>query len=155
MRKVLSLLLIGFLLSPIVALAAVRGKKAMYMGGTISKIPDKTKGKFDVTGEKGAVFLSRKGESLLEIPYESVTSLEYGQKSGRRVGVAIAVTWVALFSKKRRHFLTIGFKDAEGNRQGAVFELAKGTVRTTLVTLEARTGVEVEFESEEARKHAN
>jgi hypothetical protein len=63
------------------------------------------------------------------------------------------VSPLALFSKKRKHYLTIGFTDADGKQQGAVFELGKDTVRSTLVTLEARSGKQVEYESDEAKKH--
>ena len=40
------------------------------------------------------------------------------------------VSPLALFSKKRKHYLTSGFSDADGKQQGAVFELAKDTVRS-------------------------
>jgi hypothetical protein len=122
----------------------------MYMGGTAG-LPEKTDGELNVAGDEILSFTSGKGN--IQIPYTQITSLEYGQKVGRRVGVAIAVTWVALFSKKRKHFLTIGYQDGDGKKQGVVFELAKGTVRTTLTTLEARTGKKVEYESEEAKKN--
>jgi hypothetical protein len=131
--------------------AAVRGDKAMYVGGTVPGLQPKTDGKLDFSAESETVFTSKKGK--LQIPYQKITSLEYGQKAGRRVGVAVAITIFALFSKKRRHYLTIGYDDAAGKRQGAVFELAKGTVRTVLTTLEARTGKQVEYESEEAKKN--
>jgi hypothetical protein len=88
----------------------------------------------------------------LAIPYDRVNDLEYGQKAGRRLGVAIAVTWMALFSKKRKHFLTIGYKDENDKQQAAVFELGKNIVRVTLASLEARTGRKVDYEDEEARK---
>ena len=133
------------------AFGAVRGSEAMYVGGTLNALPEKTEGKLDTSHEKMAKFVWKKGEVL--IPYDKVTSLEYGQKAGRRVGVAIAVTPFALFSKKRKHFLTLGYQDVDGKPQGVVLELAKDTVRTVLATVEARTGKPVEFESEEAKKH--
>ena len=70
-------------------LAAVRGNKTMYVGGTIKQIPEKTMGTFDVSGDAAAAFHSDKGE--FAIPFNKITSLEYGQKAGRRVGVAIAI----------------------------------------------------------------
>lgn len=57
-----------------------------------------------------------------------------------------------LFSKKRKHFVTIGYKDAEEKEQVAVFELGKDIVRTTLPILEARSGKKIEYQDEEARK---
>lgn len=137
------------------ASAAVRGDKAMYVGGTVSSIAEKTMGRFDVSDGTAAVFLDLDGKTLLEIPYDKITSIEYGQKAGRRVGVAIVVTWIALFSKKRKHFVTLGFTDPEGKQQGVVFELAKGQNRKVLTVLEARSGKPVEYESEDARKHVD
>ncbi len=152
MTRLLSLVIafcIGF---QSVAVAAVRGKAAKYVGGTISLIKENTDGKFDF-GDRSATFAA-KGGTTLAIAYERITSLEYGQKAGRRVGMAIAISPLFLFSKKRRHFLTLGFQDDSGKQQGAVFELSKGIVRETLSLLETKSGKKVEYESEEARKHA-
>ena len=70
------------------------------------------------------------------------------------MGLAITVSPLFLLSKKRRHYLTIGYLDREGAQQAAVFELGKKIVRTTLAGLEARTGLLVDYESEEARRAA-
>jgi len=136
----------------IVALAAVRGKEVMYVGGTVG-VPEATKGELDTSDPKVLRFSSKKGG--FEIPYDGVTSLEYGQKAGRRLGVALAITVWALFSKKRKHFLTVGFKDAKDQPQGVVLELPKGTPKSVITTIEARSGVKCEYESEEARKHVH
>ena len=135
------------------AFAAVRGKEVMYVGGTIPNLPEGTVGGLDTTQEKALVFQSPKGK--FEISYENVTSLEYGQKAGRRLGVAITLTIWALFSKKRKHFLTIGFTDENDKPQGVVLEIPKGTAKTIIIVLESRSGKKVEYESEEARKHVH
>lgn len=132
--------------------AAVRGDEVMYVGGTV-KVPEATEGKLDTTDSKLLKWSSEKGS--FEIPYEGVTSLEYGQKAGRRLGVALTITVWALFSKKRKHFLTIGFKDAQDQPQGVVLELPKGRPKSIITTVEARSGVKCEYESEEARKHVH
>jgi hypothetical protein len=123
----------------------------MYVGGTLS-VAEKAEGILEVKSEDAVRFIPKSGQPVA-IPYSSITSLEYGQKAGRRVGVAIMVSPVALFSKKRKHYVTIGYTDQAGKNQGAVFELGKDTVRTTLVTLETRSGKQIEYESEEAKKH--
>lgn len=94
-----------------------------------------------------------------QIPYYSVTSLEYGQHAGRRVGFAVAgvatfgiAALPALFSKKRRHYLTIGCTDDSGRAQAAIFEVGKDAIKTSLTVLEIRTGKKVEYEDEEAKK---
>jgi hypothetical protein len=141
-------------------LGAVRGKARRYVGGTINAIALNTEGTFDLK-EAAAVFEDKKGAPLLTIPYENIESLEYGQKVGRRLGAALGGAIVVspallflLFSHKRKHFLTIGFQDEAGKNQGAVLELAKGTVREVLSTLETKSGKKVEYESEEAKKYA-
>ena len=133
------------------ALLAVGGDQAMYVGGTLTGIAEKTEGKLVTTSESALGFeAGSKGSAT--IPYAGVTSLEYGQKAGRRVGVAIMVSPLALFSKKRNHFLTIAYKDAGGKEQAAVFELGKDIFRTTLKILEVRTGKEIELQDNEACK---
>ncbi len=130
-------------------LLAVGGDKAMYVGGTLTGLKEKTEGRLVTTSDSTLTFdAGSKGSAA--IPYASVTSLEYGQKAGRRVGVAIMVSPLALFSKKRNHFLTIAYKDSVGKDQAAVFELGKDIVRTTLKILEVRTGKEVELQDKEA-----
>jgi hypothetical protein len=122
----------------------------MYVGGTITSIPEQTEGRSSTADQKAFVFTFKAGK--LEIPYDRVDLLEYGQKAGRRLGLAVVVTPLALFSKKRKHFLTLNYKDENGNQQAAVFELGKDVVRTTLAALEARTGKKIEYQDEEARK---
>jgi hypothetical protein len=122
----------------------------MYVGGTQRGIPEKTEGQMDFAGPDAARFVAKMGE--IAIPYQRITSLEYGQKAGRRVGVALAISPVALFSKKRKHYLTIGYTDAAGAKQGVVLELAKGTVHDVVAALEGRSGKKVEFESDDAKK---
>lgn len=167
-RQFLVLVLIVLLAAP-TSLAAVRGKKAMYIGGTAA-IPEKTKGVLDVSGDESAVFTSEKGQVLLKLPFASISSFEYGQYAARRIksGKAVAgsvagavavgvfaapVVVPLLLTKRRQHYLTIVYTDAEGTEQLCVFELSKKIVRTTINTLEVRTGKEVQFESEEAKKH--
>jgi len=55
-------------------------------------------------------------------------------------------------SKKRTHFLTVGYEDDHGHQQALVFRVSKGDIRALLACLEARTGRKVEFQDVEARK---
>jgi len=151
MKRVAAVLVILVLLGEALLLAAVSGKQVMYVGGTIAGLPAATIGRLDTTSDKAFVFNSPKGK--FEIIYENITSLEYGQKAGRRVGVAIVISVWALFSKKRKHFLTIGFTDANEKPQGVVLEIPKGTAKSFITILEVRSGKKVEYESEEAKKH--
>jgi hypothetical protein len=126
------------------------GDKLMYVGGTIVSLKAGTEGKSSTATDKTFEFDYKKGKLL--IPYDQINSLEYGQKAGRRIGVAIAVTPIALLSKKRKHFLTLNYLDDKQAQQAAVFEMGKDTVRVTLATLEARSGRKIEYQDDEARK---
>ena len=147
-RLVAVALLVTFAVQP---LLAVDGKKAQYIGGTVAGAKEGAEAKLDTSNETTLRFAAEK-MPLLEIPYASIAELEYGQKAGRRVGVAIMVSPLALFSKKRKHFLTISFKDLAGKDQAAVFELGKDIVRTTLTVLETRSGKDIQYQDDEARK---
>ena len=129
--------------------AAVDGDKAMYVGGTVSALKEKAEGKLLTTSESEIVFQSG-GKGSLSIPYAAISELEYGQKAGRRVAVAVMVSPLALFSKKRNHYLTLTYKDTDGKEQAGVFELGKDIVRTTLKILEVRSGKEITFQDAEA-----
>ncbi|MBI4455077.1 MAG: hypothetical protein HY644_04175 [Acidobacteria bacterium] len=130
--------------------AGLGSKDTMYVGGTLTAIKQETEGRSSTDDEKVWTFIYKGGK--LAIPYDRMNSLEYGQKAGRRVGLAIAASPVALLSKKRKHYLTINFLDENDKQQAAVFELGKDVVRTSLSALEARSGRKIEYQDEEARK---
>lgn len=150
MKRFVSVLLISVFVAHI-GVGAVGGKKAQYIGGTIAGLKENVEGRLNTSHEETLTFTPDKGLAV-EIAYARITDLEYGQKAGRRVGVAIMVSPLALFSKKRKHYLTLGYKDGNGKDQAAVFELSKDIVRTTLKIIETRSGKQIEYQDEEARK---
>lgn len=149
-------------------LGAVDSKKAAYYGGTASNLvakegDDPAEGRLDTANSEALVLTVEKPKpvngQVLRIPYSQITALEYGQNAGRRVGTAVAATiltggigLVSLFSKKRNHFLTVTYNDDAGQPQVAVLEIGKDIIRTTLSIVQAKSGTEVEFQDEEARK---
>jgi hypothetical protein len=148
-RSAAALLVIVCCLEPMLW-AGLGSHKTMYVGGTMSSIKEGTEGESSAKDEKVFVFDYGKGGKLT-IPYDRVDSLEYGQKAGRRVGVAFMVNPIFIFSKKRRHFLTIGYNDANDKQQAVVLELGKDVIRVTLATMEARTGKKIEYQDAEAK----
>ena len=138
------------ILFTVTALAGSRGGRAEYVGGTISEIPDGCSGQLDSVDEQYFVFYSM-GASW-RISYEQINLVEYGQKVDRRYLAAIVISPLFLLSKKRQHFLTLGYTDEEGRQQAMVFKVNKDDIRFLLVSLEARTGRKVQFQDDEARK---
>jgi hypothetical protein len=167
MRKTTTLtLVLSLVLSPTILAAALDGKKAAYHGGSTKEkdFPGLTKsieGTLNTDDEKALIFQFKLNntDKTYSIPYDQFIDIEYGQNVGRRVGAAIVTGLLFLpagvfmfFTKKRKHYITIGYKDAEGKEQVAVFELGKEIVRTTLAILETRSGKKIEYQDEEAKK---
>jgi hypothetical protein len=150
MKPAIALVLCLLILFSISTEAGLDSKKAMYIGGTVTSIKEQTEGKASTNDEKVFLFVYKEGR--LTIPYDRVNDLEYGQKAGRRLGLALTISPWLLFSKKRKHFLTIGFQDENDKQQAAVFEIGKDIVRTTLASMEARTGKKIDYQDDEARK---
>ena len=86
------------------------------------------------------------------MPYKYVKKLEYGMRVSRRYVSAVLISPLFLVAKSRKHFLTIGYTDKDGNEQAIVLQVGKNEIRPLLVSLEARTGRRIEFQDEEARK---
>jgi hypothetical protein len=162
MLKTFSLALIFALTFGSVA-AYAKNDEAAYFGGTVGVFKDakkEIKGRLDTTDETNLKFIYQNNQTVL-IPYANFIDMEYGQKSGRRVGAAVATTillgplgLLTLMSKKQQHFLTLGFKDEAGKDQVAVFRLHKDAVRTMLPILATRSGKKVEYQSKGAEKKA-
>ena len=150
MKRPVALVLLSVFAFALAGNAGLGSDKTAYIGGTENQIKEGTEGASSAKDEKKFTF-DYKGGSL-DIPYEEVNDLEYGQKAGRRIGLAITISPWLLFSKKRKHFLTVGWKDQQDKQHAAVFELGKSIIRTTIATLEARTGKKVDYQDDEARK---
>lgn len=126
------------------------GDHAEYMGGTQADIPLRNSGIIQTIDQTYFVFRSRQTE--IKIPYERINLVEYGQKVDRRYISAAVISPLFLLAKKREHFLTIGFQDDDGHQQALIFRIDKNDIRTALVSLEARTGQQIQYQDDEARK---
>ena len=140
-------LLVAFCSSP--ALAWKGSAKATYAGGSIPGLPDSAKGSITTTDADRFLFESNSVE--VAIPWEKINMIEYGQRAGRRIGLAIIISPLFLMTKSRKHFLTLSFQDERERQQALVFQIEKNHVRSVLVTLEARTGLRIELQDQEAR----
>jgi hypothetical protein len=128
---------------------AEEGAEATYVGGTAPGIDGKS-GRLVTTDEVFMEFRCKGKEVYIE--YEKVNLVEYGQNVSRRVAMAVIISPLFLLSKKRQHFLTVGYGDKQGKQHALVFKVDKKKIRAVLVALEARTGLKVQFQDEEARK---
>ena len=126
------------------AVLAVKRGEAKYVGGTIATIREDAEGPISLTDLKRLTFLP-KDSQVLEIPWDRVSQLEYGQKVTRRKKTA-------LLSKSRKHYVTITYQDQQKAEQAVVLEFDHDDIRMVLASLKARTLQTIVFQDEEARK---
>jgi hypothetical protein len=124
--------------------------RAEYVGGTASALASGSGGSIELSDQRYLAFYTKRGQ--VRVAYDRINLLEYGQKVDRRLLAAVAISPIFLLSKSRKHFLTVGYRDEDGKQQALVFRVDKGSIRSALVSLEARTGLKVQYQDEEARK---
>ena len=126
------------------------GAGARYIGGTIAAISANSDGVIRTTDD---LFLEYRAKGReLHVEYDKINLIEYGQNVDRRLIMAALISPLFALSKKRQHFLSLGYTDKEGRQQAMVFKVDKGKIRALLVSLEARMGIKVQFQDEQARK---
>jgi hypothetical protein len=142
-------LLCGLLLVSTYLSAAESGGSARCIGGTLAGTAG-LKGRIVTTDENAFIFVAK--NQTTRIPWGKINLIEYGQNVSRRVMLAWMVSPMFLLTKSRAHYVTLGFVDESGKQQAIVLRVDKGIVRSTLATLEARTGRLVEYQDADARK---
>jgi hypothetical protein len=130
---------------------AVKKGQAKYIGGTLNTIKEKAEGPIDLSNEKRLTFIPKES-AMLEIPWDRVSQLEYGQNVARRWRSAILLSPIALFSKAKKHFVTITYQDKDKVEQAIVLEFDKDDIRMVLASLKARTLQTIVMQDEEAKK---
>jgi hypothetical protein len=132
------------------AASALAQARVEYAGGTVGEITVGSQGSLEASDNLYFAFYAKK--SQVRVPYDHINLVEYGQQVSRRLVLAVAISPAFLLSKSRKHFLTVGYTDEDGKQQALVFRVDKNGIRATLVSLEARTGLKVQYQDEEARK---
>ena len=128
-----------------------------YIGGTAPQLAAGMQGAFVLADDRYlAVYMDKTaGKIQIRVAYDRVNLVEYGQQVDRRLALALVISPVFLLSKSRKHFLTIGYSGEDGKQQAMVFCVDKNSIRPTLAGLEARTGLKVQYQDEQARKARN
>lgn len=126
------------------------GDRVRYKGGTVAGVAAGTAARI-VLFHDDALHFDARGHSV-RIPWKDITTVEYGMRVSRRYVEAVLISPVFLAAKRRTHYLTIGYVDAEGRQQAMVLEVGKASIRTLLVSLEAKSGKRIEYQDDDARK---
>jgi hypothetical protein len=144
----LALALVAALANPVFA---VKKGNAKYLGGTTKTIAENAEGPIDLTNEKRLTYIP-KNSGVLEIPWDRVSQLEYGQKVARRWRSAILLSPLALFHKAKKHIVTISYQDRDKSEQAVVLEFDNDDIRMVLASLKARTLQTIVMQDEDAKK---
>ena len=139
----------------LVALASLAAAQTTveYVGGTASQLAAGSHGSIALSDDRYLAVYA--GKMQMRVAYDRVNLVEYGQQVDRRLALALVISPVFLLSKSRKHFLTIGYTGEDGKQQAMVFRVDKNGIRPTLAALEARTGLKIQYQDEEARKARN
>ena len=150
-RQVSALLSLALLVAIAAPAFAVKKGQAKYIGGTTKTIAENAEGPIDLTNEKRMTYIP-KNSAMLEIPWDRVSQLEYGQKVARRWRSAILLSPIALFHKAKKHFVTVTYQDQDKVEQAVVLEFDNDDIRMVLASLKARTLQTIVMQDEEAKK---
>jgi hypothetical protein len=123
--------------------------KAQYLKAAS---PDKKKGRavggsiaFDGSRVQ---FVNAKGAPELSVPVSSVKEVLYERTATPRYTEAVLLSPLFVFSKSKKHYLTIQYADANGGSQYAIVRLDKSNFREALAAAEATTGKKVDRSEE-------
>ena len=135
---------------PLLYAAGDTGDRVRYKGGTVAGVAAGTSARIVLIRQDALQFDTK--QRSFRIPWKDITTLEYGMRVSRRYMEAVLISPIFLVAKRKTHYLTIGYVDAESHQQAMVLEVGKDNIRPILVSLEAKSGKRVEFQDEEARK---
>ena len=132
----------------------VSGQQAAF---TFKKVEARTSFGAAQEGNKGLLvidsklihFTKRNGRTkYFTIPTGAITEVFYSRVSGRRIGAAILVSPLLLFTKGRKHYMTLSFNDGKELVGAVEFKLHKGNYRAVLRTVEEITGLTMGYDQE-------
>jgi hypothetical protein len=130
-------------LIPVSAFAESGSYKVSYDGGSIV---EKTGTAVNLFIDSSQIRLTKKNDTLANIPASAITEISYGQDVHRRVGAAIGLAVVSfgigalmLLSKSKKHYVGITWVDGD-KKGGFVMQCDKSDYRGVLLGLEGVTG---------------
>ena len=119
-------------------------KRIVAESGTQSKKGRTVDGSLSLSSESKEIVFTAKDKTSFAIKCNAVKSLLYERTSRPRYVSGILIAWPLLFTKGKKHFLTVQYSDESGGGAYALFQLDKGNYQLILAAVEAETGIKVE-----------
>lgn len=98
--------------------------------------------------EKTVAFVDQKGSPAFSVKYDSIKNILYEETSTPRYAEAVLISPLFIFSRSKKHFITIQYTDTDGTGRFVIFHMDKKNVREAVATAEAQTGKKVEHVEE-------
>jgi hypothetical protein len=131
----------------VLAAAEAKFDKVEYLPPKIEgqKKVDPVKGHILFDKERKAMeFQDEKNQPVVTVPYDKVKTLLYEKTSRPRYAEAILLSPFFLFSKTKKHFLTVQYTDSSGTGKFFMIHMDKSNAMDIVNTAEAETGKSVE-----------
>ncbi len=119
------------------AFAASRAETTTYVDGNLTGVSPNTGGTLVVSDDKTLVF--RTGLATISVPYTAVTRSELGATRETSHGAPMYKVW-ARHKKTETQFLTVEFKNDEGEPKSMTLELAQASAPSVLAAIQEHTG---------------
>jgi len=117
--------------------AASRAETTTYVDGNLPGVSPNTGGTLVFSDDKTLVF--RTGLTSISVPYASVSRSELGATRETSHGAPLYKVW-ARHKKTETQFLTIDFKNDEGDAKTMTLELAQASAAPVLAAIQEHTG---------------
>lgn len=98
--------------------------------------------------KKQIEFQDEKNQTVVSISYARIRSMLYEETAKPRYAEGILLSPFFLFTKTKKHFLTIQYTEEAGNGKFSVFHTDKSNARDITNTAEADTGITMERSEE-------
>jgi hypothetical protein len=118
------------------AFAASRAETTTYVDGNLTGVSPNTGGTLLFSDDKTMVF--RTGLATISVPYAAVTKSELGATRETSHGAPVYKPW-ARHKKTETQFLTVEFKNEEGEAKTMTLELAQASAPSVLAAIQEHT----------------
>lgn len=120
-----------------------RFKEVKYLKPSDKKAAE-VAGELEIDRQKGEICFHSQGTALVKVEKQQVTNLIYERASRPRYVSGLLLAWSLLFTKGKKHFLTIQHKNAVGQGEFTLLHLDKSNYQQILAAVEAATGMKIE-----------
>lgn len=143
-RSVASVVIVLLILHSAAMLADGQFAKARLMVPKDDNKMQEVEGRFVSDTAAKRVRFETGGRTAFEVPFESIKSILYEKASKPRYTAGLLLAWPLLFTKSKKHYVTIQYADASGQGKFEIIRLDKDNFTLALATLEADTGIKIE-----------